>query len=93
MGVAHAPLPLCSATTAARTATPAAQNAAGCRREAAGWPEDRASVIVQGAMRPLYSANSPSVSRGTVLPSLGSPTLFPSEVSRQTATREGQTAR
>jgi hypothetical protein len=50
-------------------------------------------VIVQRAVRPLYSADSPGVSRGTVLPSFGSPTLFPSEVSRQPATREGETGR
>jgi hypothetical protein len=61
---------------------PAAQSAAGDSREAADWQEDRASSILQRAIRRLSSANSPGVSRGTVLPSFGSPTLFPSDVSR-----------
>ena len=51
MGVAHAPLAPCSVATAARTPKPAAQSAAGARGEAADWQEDKASVIVQGAMR------------------------------------------
>ena len=93
MGVAHAPLAALLGRDSSADSRTAAQSAAGCRREAADWPEDRASVIVQRAMRPLSFANSPGVSRGTVLPSFGSLTLFPSEVSRQPATREGKTAR
>ena len=93
MGVAHAPLAALLGCDSGGDSRPAAQSAAGCRRETADWPEDGASVIVQRAMRPLSSANSPRVSRGTVLPSFGSPTLFPSELSRQPATREGETAR
>jgi hypothetical protein len=93
MGVAHAPLAALLDGDSGADSRPAAQSAAGCRREAADWQKDRASVIVQRAMRRLYSANSAGVSRGTVLPSFGSPTLFPSEVSGQPATREGETGR
>jgi hypothetical protein len=93
MGVAHAPLTALVGCDSGADSRPAAQIAAGCRREAADRQEDRAPVIVHQAMRPLHSANSPGVSRGTVLPSFRSPTLFPSEVSRQQATREGETGR
>jgi hypothetical protein len=92
-GVAHAPLAALLGCDSGADSRPAAQSAAGCRREAADWQEDRASVIVQRALRRLVSANSPGVSRGTVLPSFGSPTVFPSEVSTQPATRVGETAR
>ena len=93
MGVAHAPLAALVGCDSGADSRPAAQSAAGCGREAADWPEDRASVIVQRAMRPLYSANSPGVRRGTVLPSFGSPTLFPSSRVQTWATREGEGAR
>jgi hypothetical protein len=93
MGVAHAPLVALLGCDSGADSRPAAQSAAGCKREAADWQEDRASEIVRRAMRPLCPANSPAISRGTVLPSFRSPTLFPSEVSRQPATREGETGR
>ena len=82
MGVAHALLAALLGCDSGADSRPAAQSAAGCRREAADWQEDRASVIVQRTMRPLYSANIQGVSRGTVLPSFGSPTLFPPLESR-----------
>jgi hypothetical protein len=78
MGVAHAPLDALLGCDSDADLRPAAQSAADCRREAADGQEDRASVIVHRAMQPLYSANSPGLSRGTVLPSFRSPTLFPS---------------
>ena len=86
MGVAHAPLDALLSCDSGADSRPPAQSAAARRREAADWQEDRASVIVQRAMRALYSANSTCVSRGTVLPTFGSPILFPSEVSREPAT-------
>jgi hypothetical protein len=63
-------LSLCSAATAAP---------AGDRRhsEATNWQEDRASIIVQRTMRAVYSTTVRESARGTVLPSFGSPTLFP----------------
>ena len=88
MGVAHALLAAPLGCDSGADSRPAAQSAAGCRREAADWQEDRASEIVRRAMRPLWPANSPGISRGTVLPSFRSPTLFPSEVSRQLAARK-----
>ena len=77
MGVAHAPAVALLGFDSGAERRPAAQSAADCRREAADCQEDSASVVVQGVMRAVYSANGPCVSRGTVLPSFGSPTLFP----------------
>lgn len=45
MGVAHAPLAALLGCDSGADSRPAAQSAAGCRREAADWPEDGASVI------------------------------------------------
>jgi hypothetical protein len=74
MGVAHAPLDALLGCDSGADSRPAAQSAAGGNREAADGQEDKASSIVQRAMRPLCPANSPGVSRGTVLPNFGSPT-------------------
>jgi hypothetical protein len=56
MGVAHALLAALLGCDSGADSRPAAQSAAGCRREAADGQEDRASVIVQRAMRQMYSA-------------------------------------
>jgi hypothetical protein len=93
MGVAHAPAVALLGCDSGADSRPAAQSAAGDRGEAADWQEDRASSIVQRAMQPLSSANSPGVSRGTVLPSFGSPTLFPSQVSGEPQPGKRETGR
>jgi hypothetical protein len=93
VGVAHAPQTASLGCDSGADSRPAAQSAAGCRREAVDQQGDRSSVIVQRAMRALSSADSPCVNRGTVLPSFGSLTLFPSEVSSEPQPREGETGR
>jgi hypothetical protein len=88
MGVAHAPAVALLGCDSGADSRAAAQSAAGYRRESAGGQKDRASVIVQRAMQPLHSAKTPGVSWGTVLPSFGSPTLFPS-ANRNQGRRDG----
>ena len=78
MGVAHAPLPLFSAATAAQTATPAAQSAAGSGapiRRLARKSTVRISAI--GAMTLVTVQRDGFSVGGTVLPSFGSHHLFP----------------
>jgi len=94
MGVAHAPLAALLGCDSGADSRPAAQSAAEVRPEAADWQEHRAPFVWHKAKRATGSASDPcGRAGGTVLPSFGSPTLFPSEVSRQPATREGETGR
>ncbi len=78
MGVAHAPLTICSAATTASTATPAAQSAAGSEApiyRLAGTCTVRISAI--GAMTLVTVQRDGLSVGGTMLPSFGSHHLFP----------------
>jgi hypothetical protein len=87
------PLSLCSAATASRTPIPAAQSAAGVSPEAADWQEHRASFVLQRRSAPRAPRATPCVGAGgTVLPSFGSPTLFPLLESRHWQPGRGKAA-
>jgi hypothetical protein len=84
VGVAHAPLAALLGCDSGADSRPAAQSAAGSRPEVADWPEDKAPVIVQGAMRPLVLRE-----HSGCLPGNGAPDFrFPHPVPPLTARRQ-----
>ena len=91
--VAHAPVVSLLGCDSGADSMPAAQSAAGVRLEAVDWLEHRASFVLHKAKRAVGSASAACLGRGTVLPSFGSPTLFPLPRSRHRHPGEGQGGR
>jgi hypothetical protein len=88
MGVAHAPLPLCSAATAAPTAAPAAQGAAGSEPQAIGRQEHLGSMG-RGRQRERSALRRRGWSgRGNGAPEFRFPPLVPPRKRPETATKK-----